>query len=143
MKRNAPTVCTYKRTKKKQILTVRRRPAAKLTCSSIDAFAQSTLLLPTTGPVLKVALQLTTLLGDELTETQTSSTPSLPTTDHPSSASPFRASLNPLKEWEKKKKRSTVVTKEDPWQEPSACILSSAPFKFKTPKPGELLAQSP
>lgn len=100
MKRNAPTVCTDKKTTTKKKDSNCKAKAAKLTCSSIDAFAQSTLLLPvpTTGPLLKVALQLTTLLGDELTETQTSSTPSLPTTDHPSSASPLRASLNPLKE---------------------------------------------
>ena len=74
----------------------------KLTCSSIDAFAQRTLLLTMGNPLLKAALQLITLLGDELTEIQTSSTPSLSITDHPSSASPLRASLKPLKKWKKK-----------------------------------------
>jgi len=49
------------------------------------------------NPLLKAALQLITLLGDEFTEIQTSSTPSLSITDHPSSASPLRVSLKPLK----------------------------------------------
>jgi hypothetical protein len=82
----------------------------KLTCSSMDAFAQRTLLLTMGSPSLKVALQLITLLGDELTEIQTSSTPSLSITDHPSSASPLRASLKPLKKWGKK---GTTISKED------------------------------
>lgn len=50
------------------------------------------------SPSLNVALQLINLLGDELTEIQTSSTPSLSITDHPSSASPTRVSLKPLKQ---------------------------------------------
>jgi hypothetical protein len=52
-----------------------------------------TLLLTKGNPLLKVALQLITLLKDGLTEIQTSSTP-LSITDHPASASPLMASLN-------------------------------------------------
>jgi hypothetical protein len=69
----------------------------KLTCNSIDAFAQRTPLLPMGSPSLNDALQPITLLGDELTEIETSSTPSLSIMDHPSSASPLRVSLKPLK----------------------------------------------
>jgi hypothetical protein len=69
----------------------------KLTCNSIDAFAQRTPLLPMGSPSLNDVLQPITLLGDELTEIETSSTPSLSIMDHPSPASPLRVSLKPLK----------------------------------------------
>jgi hypothetical protein len=67
----------------------------KLTCNSMDALAQRTSIMTIGSPLLNVALQPITL--DELTEMQTSLMPLLLIMDYPSSASPLRASLKPLK----------------------------------------------
>jgi hypothetical protein len=100
----------------------------------MDALAQRTPVLTIGSPLLNVALQPITL--DELTEMQTSSTPSLSITDHPSSASPLRASLNPLKREHAKKKIHTFELEKIHGKNQEASAVQESVL------PGELLAQS-
>jgi len=67
-----------------------------LTCNSIDALAHKTALLIDGNPLAKERFKPINLSGDEFTRTVTSSTPSLPIIDHPSSVNPLIASLKPL-----------------------------------------------
>lgn len=75
----------------------------QFTWSNMDAFAQR--MLPGTGRALAGLTWVPKFLV-ELTATITSSTPSQPNTDHPSSLKPLMASLKPLQ----KKKNEIVYT---------------------------------
>jgi len=66
------------------------------TCNSIEALAHKTALLIDGNPFAKERFKPINLSGDEFTRTVTSSTPSLPIIDHPSSVNPLIASLKPL-----------------------------------------------
>ena len=66
------------------------------TCKSIDALAHRTALLTAENPLVKERFEPINLSGDEFTRIVTSSMPSFPIIDHPSSLNPLRASLKPL-----------------------------------------------
>jgi hypothetical protein len=66
------------------------------TCKSIDALAHRTALLTAGNPLVKERFEPINLSGDEFTRIVTSSIPSFPIIDHPSSLNPLRASLKPL-----------------------------------------------
>lgn len=67
-----------------------------LTCNSIEALAHKTALLTDGNPLAKERFRPINFSGDEFTRIVTSSTPSLPINDHPSSVNPLSASLKPL-----------------------------------------------
>jgi hypothetical protein len=67
-----------------------------LTCNSIEALAHKTALLTDGNPLANDRFRPINLSGDEFTRIVTSSTPSLPIIDHPSSVNPLSASLKPL-----------------------------------------------
>jgi hypothetical protein len=69
-----------------------------LTCNSIDALAHKTALLTAGNPLAKGRFKPISLSGDEFTRIVTSSMPSFPIIDHPSSVNPLSASLKPLPE---------------------------------------------
>jgi hypothetical protein len=65
-----------------------------LTCSNIDALAH---IIPPGAPKAMPALLLLLIFLVELQAITTSSTPSPPIIDHPSSLKPLMASLKPLR----------------------------------------------
>lgn len=73
------------------------RRVSNQTCNSIDALAHNTALLMDGNPLAKERSNPINLSGDELTMIVTSSMPSLPIIDQPSSLKPLSASLKPLK----------------------------------------------
>lgn len=66
------------------------------TCNSIDARAHKTALLMAENPFANDMFNPISLSGEEFTRIVTSSIPSFPITDHPSSLNPLSASLKPL-----------------------------------------------
>lgn len=87
-----PVILLSKEAKRKKVCT------HNFTCNSIDALAHRTALLMAENPFANEMFNPISLSGDEFTRIVTSSIPSFPITDHPSSLNPLSASLKPLQE---------------------------------------------